>query len=96
MSILEITSVSSKGQVVIPNSIREKMELNTGSKLIVIQDGENILLKPISVPKKKQFKKIIDLGDKARKELGLKPTDVKSVIKKVRKANMPSHVVAKV
>lgn len=84
MSILEITSVSTRGQVVIPNKIRENMRLKAGTKLIVIQDGDNILLKPITIPKKKHFEKIIALGDKVRKELDLKVEDVETVIKKVR------------
>ena len=48
--IAEVTSVSSKGQVVLPKAIRDEMDLDTGSKLVVFTDGKNILLKPISVP----------------------------------------------
>ena len=55
MPILEVTSLSSKGQVVIPNEIREKMHLEPGTKMIVIQDGDNILLKPIKAPRMDQF-----------------------------------------
>ena len=85
MSILDITSLSTKGQVVIPNEIRENMHLEPGTKLIVIQDGDNILLKPIKTPKKNQFEKIIALGDKVREEIGLKGKDIEEAIKNVRK-----------
>ena len=85
MSILDVTSLSTKGQVVIPNEIRENMHLEPGTKLIVIQDGDNILLKPIKTPKKNQFEKIIALGDKVRKEIGLKEKDIEEAIKNVRK-----------
>jgi len=85
MSILDVTSLSTKGQVVIPNEIRENMHLEPGTKLIVIQDGDNILLKPIKTPKKNQFEKIIALGDKVRKEIGLKEEDIEEAIKNVRK-----------
>ena len=85
MSILDVTSLSTKGQVVIPNEIRENMHLEPGTKLIVIQDGDNILLKPIKTPKKIQFKKIIALGDKVREEIGLKGKDIEEAIKNVRK-----------
>jgi len=85
MSILNVTSVSTKGQVVIPNEIRENMHLEPGTKLIIIQDGDNILLKPIKIPKKKQFEKIIALGDKVREEIGLEEKDIEEAIKNVRK-----------
>ncbi len=85
MSILDVTSVSTRGQVVIPNETRENMHLEPGTKLIVIQDGDNILLKPIKIPKKKQFEKIIALGEKVREEIGLKEKDIEAAIKNVRK-----------
>jgi len=43
MNNFEVTNVSTKGQIVIPTSIREKLNLTPGVKIIVIQDGENIL-----------------------------------------------------
>ena len=61
------------------------MHLEPGTKLIVIQDGDNILLKPIKIPKKNQFEKIIALGDKVREEIGLKGKDIEEAIKNVRK-----------
>jgi AbrB family looped-hinge helix DNA binding protein len=91
MSVLEVTSLSSRGQIVIPNSIREGMHLETGAKLLVIQDGNNILLKPIQDPKSGEFKTLIALGDKIRKELKLKRSDVDTVIKQVRKAKRANH-----
>ena len=90
MSILEVTSVSTRGQVVIPNDIRENMNLKPGTKMIIIQEGDNILLKPIKAPRMSQFDKIIALGDKARIELNLKESDVDQAIKNVRK-NKNAH-----
>ncbi len=51
----EVTSLSSKGQIVIPDNIRKQMGLSSGSKLIVITDGTNLLLKPIEEPKVETF-----------------------------------------
>ncbi len=83
--ILEVTSLSTRGQVVIPNDIREKMKLEPGTKMIIIQEGENILLRPIKTPRMSQFDKIIAIDDKVRKELNLKESDVDQAIKNVRK-----------
>ena len=92
MATLEVTSLSTKGQIVIPRRIREKLGLKPGTKLIVIQEGDGILLKPITLPKKEQFKKLISLGDKVRNKLGLKEDDIEKAIETVRKGkNEDSH-----
>lgn len=85
MSILEVTSLSTRGQVVIPTDIRDKLKLKPGTKMIIIQEGDNILLKPIKAPEMSQFDRIIAIGDKAGNELNLKRTDVDKAIKDVRK-----------
>jgi AbrB family looped-hinge helix DNA binding protein len=41
-----ITHMSSKGQIVIPASMRE--HLPAGEKLLIIRDGERYILKPLS------------------------------------------------
>jgi len=84
MSIIEVTSLSTKGQIVIPNDIRESMNLNPGTKLIIIQEGDNILLKPIKTPDLSQFENLIALGDQVREELNLTEADVSEAIKAVR------------
>ena len=47
MSAVEITSLSSKGQIVIPSSIRNDLKISAGDKFAIISDGENILLRPV-------------------------------------------------
>ena len=86
MSVIEITSMSTKGQVVIPASMRKKLKIHGGSKLIVVQDGDNILLKPIEKPKDDEFDKIIQLADQIRKEIDLNEGDVLEAIKSSRKS----------
>jgi AbrB family looped-hinge helix DNA binding protein len=39
---------TSKGQVVIPAELRKKYGITPGTRFIVIDDGENIILKPIT------------------------------------------------
>ena len=66
METLEITSLSTKGQVVIPRNIRNQLNLDTGDKLIVVCDGTNILLKPVLMPSMSEFKKLVEETDKKR------------------------------
>ena len=83
----EVTSLSSKGQVVIPDRIRKEMGLTTGSKLMVITDGTNLLLKPVEEPKMEVFKKLIEESRKFAKKEKLEKTDIDKAIKDVRSAN---------
>jgi len=87
MSIVEVTSMSTKGQVVIPASMRRKLNIRGGSKMIVLQEGENILLKPISNPKLNEFETILQLADELSQELELHPSDIDKVIEETRRSH---------
>ncbi len=82
---LEITSMSTKGQVVIPNEIRNELNVSSGTKFVVITDGKNILLKPIEKPKMEEFKDLLKQSQKIAKEAGLKKSDLPKLIKQVRR-----------
>ena len=43
--IEDVTKVSSKGQVVIPKEIRDRLEILPGEKIIVMTRGEEIVLR---------------------------------------------------
>jgi antitoxin PrlF len=85
MPHVEFTSVSSRGQVVIPNDIRKEMGLQEGTKLMVFSDGVNLLMKPIMPPSLVDFKKLIRDSHRYAKEAGLKKSDVEEAIQKVRR-----------
>ena len=85
MSAVEITSLSSKGQVVIPNAIRSDLKVSAGDKFAVISDGKNILLKPIERPKVKEFNSLIERSRRYARRVGLKKSDVSRAIRKVRR-----------
>lgn len=81
----EVTSLSSKGQVVIPDRIRKELGLVAGTKLIVISDGSNLLLKPMEEPKMDVFKKLMEESKKFGKQEKLKKSDLKKTIQDVRR-----------
>ena len=84
MDTLEITSLSTKGQIVIPRSIRNQLNLDTGDKLIVVCDGTNILLKPVLMPSMSEFKTLVEETDKITRELDTTPDMLSTFIKENR------------
>jgi AbrB family looped-hinge helix DNA binding protein len=89
MREMEITTMSSKGQVVIPADIRQEMGLSNGVKLMVLTDGNNLLLKPVLTPKLEAFQSLVDRSRQWAKEAGLKRSDIPKAIKKVRRESRP-------
>lgn len=81
---VEMSSVSTKGQVVIPKSIRQLLGISPESKLIVMTDGENILMKPVVPPRVEVFNELIDESRKVAEKAGLTPDDVDAFIKEAR------------
>jgi len=53
---MEITKISSKGQIVIPQKIRDQLDINKGSVMAVETADKMIILKKIDVDLIKQFK----------------------------------------
>ena len=43
--MIETITVSSRGQVVIPERVREQLQIEEGMKLVLIQEGDQIILK---------------------------------------------------
>ena len=82
--VSEITTVSSKGQVVLPMSIRNAMNIQPGAKLMIFSDGESILLKPIIEPDASEVRAMLDAANARAAEVGLSEEDVEDAIKTVR------------
>lgn len=83
---VEVATVSTKGQVVIPNPIRRSLGITSGSKLVVMTDGKNVLMKPIQPPQIESFRELLKESRKAAVEAGLTPEDVEEAIREVRHA----------
>ncbi len=88
MSEVELTTMSSKGQLVIPQDIRKEMGLTEGVTFAVIRSKDTILLKKIEKPSKeeilKKLERFVEEGQKTVKKLGIKQSDVQKLIHKGR------------
>jgi AbrB family looped-hinge helix DNA binding protein len=85
MAAYATTKLSSKGQVVIPEDVRNDLGLNEGDQFVVIGQGDAVILKVITPPKLEEFQKLLNRARTEAKRLGIKKADVKSAIAKVRR-----------
>ena len=84
MEILATTRMSSKGQVVIPESIRKRLNLKVGAQFLVVGEADVVILKVVEPPDMNQFKTLIKQARQQAKAAGLKPADIKSAITRAR------------
>lgn len=83
--MIATTKMSTRGQIVIPEEIREDRELKSGAEFIVISEGDCIVLKEIKSPPRKELKQILDNANKKAKKLGIKKSDISDAIRIARK-----------
>lgn len=84
MEDLEVTSVSSRGQVVIPQKIRDRLKIIEGEKFVVLGEDDTIVLKKLEVPSFKGFEKLLRKTREFVKAKGIKESDVEEAVKKAR------------
>jgi AbrB family looped-hinge helix DNA binding protein len=77
--------MSSKGQVVIPEDIRNRLKLKNGSRFVVVGKDDVIILKTISPPAMAEFDVLVSAARKQAKKAALKPADISDAVKKVRR-----------
>ena len=79
------TKLSSRGQVVIPEEIRNNLGLSEGDQFLVIGEGDAVILKTITPPKLEEFQEVLSQARTEAKRAGNKKADLKSAIAKVRR-----------
>jgi AbrB family looped-hinge helix DNA binding protein len=84
MTTLATTRMSSKGQIVIPEEIRNRMGLQSGTQFVVVGDRDVVILKAISAPSMKEFDNLIAQARQQARKSGLRKSDVDAAIAKVR------------
>ena len=84
METLATTRMSSKGQVVIPESIRKRLDLKEGAQFLVVGDEDVVILKRVTPPDMNEFDALIKQARRQAKEAGLRPADVRSAVAKAR------------
>ncbi len=68
---LATTKMSSKGQVVIPEDIRKRLDLKVGSQFVVVGEKDVVILKAILPPSMKEFDALIAEARKQARQAGI-------------------------
>ena len=83
----QVTTISEKGQVVIPQSIRKELKIKPKNKFLVYGKGDTIILKKLELPDlKKEWDEIFEMMDK--KELKLSEKEIEQEIRQARKGRL--------
>ena len=84
MASLATTRLSSKGQVVIPEEVREKLRLMPGVQFVVMGEGDVVILKVISPPSMGDFDRLITQVRTQARRSRLRKRDVAAAVSRVR------------
>ncbi|MCM1540734.1 MAG: AbrB/MazE/SpoVT family DNA-binding domain-containing protein [Blautia sp.] len=81
----QILTVSSKGQISLPVSIRKRLSIGTGDKLVAYTSGDVIMLKTLKLPSAEEFEASLNEAQKWAMSVGYNENDVDDIIQSVRK-----------
>ena len=84
MANMATTRMSSKGQVVIPEDIRKRLNLKAGSQFVVVGDKDVVILKSITPPSMDNLGDLIKKARSQGKKAGIKRSDIEAAVAKSR------------
>jgi len=77
--------MSSKGQVVIPEEIRDRLGLTAGTQFVVVGDKGVVILKTLAPPKMSDFEELVRQARRQARKASLKRSDVANAVKAEKK-----------
>lgn len=90
MTDIATTTLSSKGQVVIPEDIRARLGLEPGAQFVVVGDKDVVIFKRLQAPAKRDFVALARRAREVAKQSGLRRGDIRKAVTKVRRRR-PTH-----
>jgi AbrB family looped-hinge helix DNA binding protein len=85
MGQVSTTRMSSKGQVVIPEDVRQRLELNPGTQFIVLAEDDVVILKMVRPPSMGDFDRLVKKARKEARAARLTRSALSRVVSRVRK-----------
>ena len=84
MATVATTRLSSKGQVVIPENVRNALGLETGARFVVMGDGDVVVLKRINSPTRHEFRALAARVRGQARRAGMKRADIGKAVRNAR------------
>jgi AbrB family looped-hinge helix DNA binding protein len=78
------TRISSKGQVVIPEEIRKRLNLREGTRFVVVGEKDVVVLKAIPEPVLDEFETLVQQARLQAKQAGLSRSDIDAALAQAR------------
>jgi AbrB family looped-hinge helix DNA binding protein len=82
---METTKMSSRGQVVIPEEIRNRLGLKAGDRFLVMADNDIVILKSLTGPSLDEFDYLIREVRKQAMVTGVRRSDIADAVVKARR-----------
>ena len=82
---VNLVSVSSKGQIVLPSEMRKVLSISEGDKLAVHMADGVIMLKPVKTPTAEDFLDWMDEAKAWAASVGYEESDISDAIQSVRR-----------
>lgn len=82
--VIDGTRMSSKGQVVIPEDVRNRLGLRAGVQFVVVAGSDVVILKTIEQPSMAEFGSLIQTARRQARSSGMKRSDIARAIARVR------------
>lgn len=89
---VNVTRLSSRGQVVIPREIREKLALEEGARLLVFRISDSVILKSTSEISAEGLTSSLEAIRKKISQLGISRRDVEREIRAARKTKQKAKL----
>lgn len=85
MTALATTKLSSKGQVIIPESVREQLGLQEGDQFVVYGEKGVVILKSLLSPSLDELGRLLKSVRTKAKKAGVTQADVDSAVARARR-----------
>ncbi|MBI5392824.1 AbrB/MazE/SpoVT family DNA-binding domain-containing protein [Candidatus Woesearchaeota archaeon] len=80
---LEIATIGERGQIVIPQSLRDDLHIDKGDKFMIIKKGDIIIFKKLREPTKQEFAQMLKKAHESAEKHSLTEKDLENALNKV-------------
>ena len=85
---IDLTKLSQKGQIVIPNTVRKSLRLKEGMKFLVVGIGDTIVLRRLELNEEKvRLKDLLAESRERAEKIGFSEREIERFIRETRKVS---------